>query len=292
MNNITLNNRLNSVKDTVNEKKLKRYALDDPSEQVREIAVSKIKDPIILSHIVQNDRSVNVAKKAVRNIDDEYELKRLFIMMSKNGVEYDEEIYKEIINKVTDIEYLIEMIKVNYFTEILEKINAKNPKIIFSLKNKVITKIDEEFLIKYVYSQKKLKQIALNEDYYYYYPYRKLAIQHITDNDFLVKLALTDLDWGIRRDATKHILNQDVLAEIASTDRNDNVQIEALKRIKNPEILLELLLNKSSYVVSKLINRINDQPSLLEITLSTGGTKENLNEETKILYDALRKEVG
>lgn len=287
MNNITLNNRLNSVNDTVSEKKLKRYALDDPSEQVREIAVSKIKDQIVLSHIVQNDKSINVAKKAVQNIDDEYELKRLFIMMSKSGSKYDGEIFQEIINKVTDIEYLIEMIKVNFFTEILEKINDKNPKIIFSLKDKRISKKNEEFLIKHAYSQKKLKQIALNKDYYYY---RKLAIQHITDNDFLVKIALTDLDWRVRREATKHILNQDVLAEIASTDIDDDVQIEALKRIKNPEILLELLLNKSSYVVSKLTNRINDQPSLLEIALSTGGTKEKLNEETKILYETLNKE--
>ena len=71
MDGYNLNNRLNSVRDTTSEKKLKRYALDDYSEKVREIAVSKITDPALLCYIVKNDRSINVAKRAVQNIDDE-----------------------------------------------------------------------------------------------------------------------------------------------------------------------------------------------------------------------------
>ena len=71
MDGYNLNDRLNSVRDTTSEKKLKRYALDDYSEKVREIAVSKITDPALLCYIVKNDKSINVAKRAVQNIDDE-----------------------------------------------------------------------------------------------------------------------------------------------------------------------------------------------------------------------------
>ena len=75
------NDRLNSVKDTENEKKLKRYALNDPSDKVREIAASKISDQILLAYIACNDKSMNVVRNAVKNIHDEYELKNVIIFL-------------------------------------------------------------------------------------------------------------------------------------------------------------------------------------------------------------------
>lgn len=362
MNNSNLGDRLNSVRDTSDEKKLKRYALDDPSDEVREIAASKITDPVVLSYIVKYDRSANVAKRALKNIDDEYELKNLYMELPKSSIDYREK-YLEIINKVSNVSYLVEMINFRYFNELLEKIYKINPNITLTRNHgkyyiktsfKISHILDQRALIKTalnsrnsyhrelatknILNQKILEKIALNDSTWFV---RKEAVKkitnqkvlenivfndsdisvrlnackritdqnilenitinyngwdicteackRITNQDALEKIGLNHQEWRVRAEAAKRIENQDVLVELALNDNFQQVQIEAYKRIEDQNILLETLLDATDNVVEESVDRINDPAILLEIALSHKKAAEKLDDETKILYEALKE---
>ena len=286
MNDDNLNDRLNSVRDTTSQKKLKRYALDDSSDEVREIAVSKISDLAVLFYIVKNDKSVNVVKKAIQkaieNIDDEEELNNLFMELSKNEIDYDE------------------ILKDSYFItnqKVLSKLALKDPNRLLRLQ-----------AINGITNQKVLKQILLNDSYW---RCRRAAAKKITNqdilvdivlNDFdsdvrreaaqdiLVDIALNDFDSDVRREATNKIANQDILVDLALNDFEDSdVRVEAIKRISDLVILPEILSNQSGYVLHMVINEINDQLTLLELALSNKDVAEMLDEESRILYEALKE---
>ena len=320
MNDDNLNDRLNSVRDTTSQKKLKRYALDDSSDEVREIAVSKISDLAVLFYIVKNDKSVNVVKKAIQkaieNIDDEEELNNLFMELSKNEIDYDE------------------ILKDSYFItnqKVLSKLALKDPNRLLRLQ-----------AINGITNQKVLKQILLNDSYW---RCRRAAAKKITNQDILVDIALNDFDSDVRREAAKKITNQDILVDIAlnnfeysyvrreATKRITNqdilvdialnnileyrdIRVEAIKRITNQDILVDLALkdfedsdvrveaikrisdlvilpeilsNQSGHVLHMVINEINDQLTLLELALSNKDVAEMLDEESRILYEALKE---
>ena len=267
MNDDNLNDRLNSVRDTTSQKKLKRYALDDSSDEVREIAVSKISDLAVLFYIVKNDKSVNVVKKAIQkaieNIDDEEELNNLFMELSKNEIDYDE------------------ILKDSYFItnqKVLSKLALKDPNRLLRLQ-----------AINGITNQKVLKQILLNDSYW---RCRRAAAKKITNQDILVDIALNNiLEYrDIRVEAIKRITNQDILVDLALKDFEDSdVRVEAIKRISDLVILPEILSNQSCHVLHMVINEINDQLTLLELALSNKDVAEMLDEESRILYEALKE---
>ena len=319
MNDDNLNDRLNSVRDTTSQKKLKRYALDDSSDEVREIAVSKISDLAVLFYIVKNDKSVNVVKKAIQkaieNIDDEEELNNLFMELSKNEIDYDE------------------ILKDSYFItnqKVLSKLALKNPNRLLRLQaingitnQKVLKQIllndsywrcrreaakkiaNQDILVdivlndfdsdvrreaaKRITNQDILVDIALNNFEYSYV--RREAIKRITNQDILVDIALNILEYrDIRVEAIKRITNQDILVDLALNDFEDSdVRVEAIKRISDLVILPEILSNQSGYVLHLVINEINDQLTLLEIALYNEEVAEMLDEESRILYEALKE---
>ena len=186
MDGYNLNDRLNSVRDTTSEKKLKRYALDDYSEKVREIAVSKITDPALLCYIVKNDRSINVAKRAVQNIDDEEALYNLFMELSKIGITQYHEIYSAIIEKIASHAIAGE--------KILAEIVLNDSR--WAIRREAVIKIT---------NQKVLVELALNhsDDIV-----RKEAVKKIANQEVLVELALNDSDDIVRKEAVKKIANQ------------------------------------------------------------------------------------
>lgn len=344
MHKSKLQDRLNSVKNTTDEKKLKKFALNDPSDSVREIAVSKITDTNILSHIVKNEKSIKISKKAIDNIGDEYELKNLFIELSKRGIKYSEEINSEIINRITVPSYLIEMIEVNFSKQILAKILEIKPE--YKLSSKIRKNIpksnyDRILMESGYYSQKKITEIALTSSRW---TLRRDATKLIKNQDTLIKIALTDSDSIVRAKATQQIKNQKILEKIAFTESNMNVRHEAVKQIKNQKTLekiaffdsidiirceaIKLIKNQDTLIkialtdsdwqcrleATKLIKNQNalieialtdsnddvskeaiqqldkDQSSILEIALSNELVVERLDEETAILYEALKRE--
>ena len=260
MNDDNLNDRLNSVRDTTSQKKLKRYALDDSSDEVREIAVSKISDLAVLFYIVKNDKSVNVVKKAIQkaieNIDDEEELNNLFMELSKNEIDYDE------------------ILKDSYFItnqKVLSKLALKDPNRLLRLQ-----------AINGITNQKVLKQILLNDSYW---RCRRAAAKKITNQDILVDIALNDFDSDVRREATNKIANQDILVDIALNDFDSDVRREAAKKITNQDILVDIALNnfEYSYVRREATKRITNQDILVDIALN------NILEYRDIRVEAIKR---
>ena len=269
MDGYNLNDRLNSVRDTTSEKKLKRYALDDYSEKVREIAVSKITDPALLCYIVKNDRSINVAKRAVQNIDDEEALYNLFMELSKIGITQYHEIYSAIIEKIASHAIAGE--------KILAEIVLNDSR--WAIRREAVIKIT---------NQKVLVELALNhsDDIV-----RKEAVKKIANQEALVEIASNDFHW-IRREAVKRITNQEVLVDILLNDSYDDFSDDAIEGISDKEVLLEILSVKSPNFVRNAADKINDQLILLDLALSNESVAENLDMESEIFYKALKKEVS
>ena len=319
MNDDNLNDRLNSVRYTTSQKKLKRYALDDSSDEVREIAVSKISDLAVLFYIVKNDKSVNVVKKAIQkaieNIDDEEELNNLFMELSKNEIDYDEILKdsyfitnQKVLSKLAlkDPNRLLRLQAINGITnqKVLKQIllndsywrcrraaakKITNQDILVDI---VLNDFDSDVrreAAKKIANQDILVDIALNNFEYSYV--RREAIKRITNQDILVDIALNILEHrDIRVEAIKRITNQDILVDLALNDFEDSdVRVEAIKRISDLVILPEILSNQSGYVLHMVINEINDQLTLLELALSNKDVAEMLDEESRILYEALKE---
>ena len=321
MDGYNLNDRLNSVRDTTSEKKLKRYALDDYSEKVREIAVSKITDPALLCYIVKNDRSINVAKRAVQNIDDEEALYNLFMELSKIGITQYHEIYSAIIEKIASHaiagEKILAEIVLNDSRWAIRReavIKITNQKVLVELALNHSDDIVRKEAVKKIANQEVLVEIALNDSDA---NVRQEAVKKIANQEALVEIASNDFHW-IRREAVKRITNQEVLVEIALDNQENDVRREAVKRITNQEVLVDILLNdsyddfsddaiegisdkevlleilsvKSPNFVRNAADKINDQLILLDLALSNERVAENLDMESEIFYKALKKEVS
>ncbi|WP_407376370.1 HEAT repeat domain-containing protein [Methanobrevibacter sp.] len=319
MYDYNLNDRLNSVRDTTSEKKLKRYALEDCSEKIREIAVSKITDPALLCYIVKNDRNINVVKRAIQNIDDEEVLNNLFMELSKIGIA-NYEIYYAIIEKIASViagEKLLAEIAFNdsrwaIRREAVRKITSQEVLVEIALNNSDCDVRQEA--VRRITNQDVLAEISLNDSDPYV---RREAVGKITNQDVLAEIASNDYPW-ICYEAVKRITSQEVLVEIALNNQERDVCSEAVRRITNQEVLVEILLNdsydnfsgdaiegisdkevlleilsvKSPDFVMNAADKINDQLILLDLALSNEDVAENLDEESRIFYYALKKEVS
>ena len=295
MDGYNLNNRLNSVRDTTSEKKLKRYALDDYSEKVREIAVSKITDPALLCYIVKNDRSINVAKRAVQNIDDEEALYNLFMELSKIGITQYHEIYSAIIEKIASHaiagEKILAEIVLNDSRWAIRReavIKITNQKVLVELALNHSDDIVRKEAVKKIANQEVLVEIALNDSDA---NVRQEAVKKIANQEALVEIASNDFHW-IRREAVKRITNQEVLVDILLNDSYDDFSDDAIEGISDKEVLLEILSVKSPNFVRNAADKINDQLILLDLALSNESVAENLDMESEIFYKALKKEVS
>ena len=295
MDGYNLNDRLNSVRDTTSEKKLKRYALDDYSEKVREIAVSKITDPALLCYIVKNDRSINVAKRAVQNIDDEEALYNLFMELSKIGITQYHEIYSAIIEKIASHaiagEKILAEIVLNDSRWAIRReavIKITNQKVLVELALNHSDDIVRKEAVKKIANQEVLVEIASNDFYWI----RREAVKRITNQEVLVEIALDNQENDVRREAVKRITNQEVLVDILLNDSYDDFSDDAIEGISDKEVLLEILSVKSPNFVRNAADKINDQLILLDLALSNESVAENLDMESEIFYKALKKEVS
>ena len=295
MDGYNLNDRLNSVRDTTSEKKLKRYALDDYSEKVREIAVSKITDPALLCYIVKNDRSINVAKRAVQNIDDEEALYNLFMELSKIGITQYHEIYSAIIEKIASHaiagEKILAEIVLNDSRWAIRReavIKITNQKVLVELALNHSDDIVRKEAVKKIANQEVLVEIASNDFHWI----RREAVKRITNQEVLVEIALDNQENDVRREAFKRITNQEVLVDILLNDSYDDFSDDAIEGISDKEVLLEILSVKSPNFVRNAADKINDQLILLDLALSNESVAENLDMESEIFYKALKKEVS
>lgn len=83
-------------------------------------------------------------------------------------------------------------------------------------------------------------------------PIMKRACENITDQDYLVKIALNHPSRYIRCIACEKIQEECVLTEIAYEDSNEEVSVEAIRHIRDDDFLCDLILNSEN---EKIRNR-------------------------------------
>ena len=93
------------------------------------------------------------------------------------------------------------------------------------------------------------------------------AVDKITDEKKLQKIAFMAIDQGIRKLAAKKITDQNVLIAIAKkTDETESVREAAVKRITDQNALIEIAKTDED-VREAAIERITDQNALIEIMM-------------------------
>jgi len=106
---------------------------------------------------------------------------------------------------------------------------------------------------------------------------RFLAVQKITDQDALAKIALEDDDRHVRQVAVEKrvifvekITDQDALTKIALSDKDSYVRYIAIKKIGDQKTLVQIALsdNDDYSVRGSVIEKIDDQKILAQIALS------------------------
>ena len=150
---------------------------------------------------------------------------------------------------------------------------------------------------------------------------RLAAIDKISDRDFLLKMAETHANYGIRVVIYKKLCNKSLLEEItgenlmesriglvkdldnekflediAFNDSDVEVQISALKKLNKPNFYITLLKNTSNHDdIEKVIDDIKDESKLMEVAMfcsSDSFTVENaVNNITNpsVLFELYRK---
>ncbi|MEE8307036.1 MAG: hypothetical protein V3R81_07200, partial [Gammaproteobacteria bacterium] len=100
---------------------------------------------------------------------------------------------------------------------------------------------------------------------------REEAVNQLTNQTVLKKVAETDRMDTVIRAAISRITNQDYLFELATTGRFDTIQDKATEEITNQDYLSELARAEDSLPFSVRIraaSRLSDQSSLIEVAES------------------------
>ena len=113
------------------------------------------------------------------------------------------------------------------------------------------------------------------------------VLEQITDEDFLIKTALTDIKglkngWRIRQAAVYRITDEPTLKKVATSDEHELVRRPTVERITDEAFLMDIAINDThAYVRKEAINKITDEAFIIDRAI-----KEN-DEEVRIT--AVRK---
>jgi len=93
------------------------------------------------------------------------------------------------------------------------------------------------------------------------------AMNKITDQEILTKIALNAECWEVRRAATKRITDQNVLVKFLLNDKNQYVRLAAIERVIDQDILAKFALNHEEEleIRESAIRRITNQVMLMKI---------------------------
>lgn len=111
--------------------------------------------------------------------------------------------------------------------------------------------------------QRLLAKIARTDNYE---DVRLTAVKKLEDATVLVEIARTDESKYIRREALSKIADQALLAEIAKIDKDDDVQQAAIEKIDNQDLLAEIAGAECAFYARRLaLKKLTDQPALKRI---------------------------
>lgn len=114
------------------------------------------------------------------------------------------------------------------------------------------------------------------------------ALENVTDQTVLAKVALKDYDWRIREKAIEKLTDQNVLTQIAINDDDWKVAFEATKKVSNQQLAKKIYIEKQGNyenVCSAAIENIYDQNILIDLFFVRGENMSLMNEIINRLTD-------
>jgi len=230
-----------------------------PDANLRRAALENITEPTILAGIVRADKEFYFRETALRKIKDAVALKNLQRKLEKAARSS---------NKKKPGAFLME--KALLMEMVCEHITGYNKK---KAANKRFQSIFSEITEKNMTPelQRILFDIARHASYY---STRGLAVEKITDQEFLGEIAGTESSSSIRKAAVKKISEQSILAKIVKNERNRDIRKLALKKITDRQILNKLSMHDREGDLSDiLVDRQKDQTLLAKIAVGAKNIK-------------------
>ena len=78
----------------------------------------------------------------------------------------------------------------------------------------------------------------------------------VKDQEFLIDIATSDIDWVVRRNAVAHLKDQESLEHIAKNDGNENVRIAAVQNLESHSLLADISRDDEHYNVRKVAKSV------------------------------------
>jgi hypothetical protein len=97
---------------------------------------------------------------------------------------------------------------------------------------------------------------------------RTAAVERLTDQAVLAKVAIGDKDEYVRRAAVERLTDQAVLAKVAIEDKDENVRETAVRKITDQALLTRVAIgDKDEYVRRAAVERLTDQAVLAKVAI-------------------------
>ena len=184
--------------------------------KVRQQAVQELTDEKILTEIAYNDEVSIVRHEAVKKITNQQ------VLIDILKTDRDKWVCLEAVEKITDNTVLSDVAETHFNDDVRIKaaIKSNNQKALM------------ELLLKY-----EDVKYTMNEDYFD-------ALELITDEEKITKIAYQARNKRLRIEAIKRITNQDTLMDIAVYEKDSKICEKATKLVEDKELLPEKIKEK------------------------------------------------
>ena len=280
-------NRFRAVEQLSDQEALAYVVRNDKESYVREAALKKLTTHPILVEIAKSDKEVRAKRFgtdfriiAIEQLSDQ----TLLYDIAQNAKSLDcrlkatkkitndkmlEYLYLHAIDSSIRNAALNNLSDSHEFKQLLFKNTALKGDFISDKQGNTFA--ERENAIKRLTNQTFLVEIAMNakDD-----DIQKMAIKKITDQNALIEIAqsknLNDSFGHVRAEAVKKITDQNALIEIAQSknlnDSSGHIRAEAVKKITDQNTLIEIAMNANDDSIQKMaIQKINDQNALIKI---------------------------
>jgi uncharacterized DUF497 family protein len=220
-------------------------------KKVREAAVKKLTDIIILAQIARTDRDSWIRYIAVMNpnITDQK------LLLEIANTDKDSLVRESAVSRLTDQELLVQFIKPDNESKIREtaiaRLSDQKPLMEIAINDKSDWIRWIAVMNSNLKDQKLLTELAKFDKYT---GVREAAVRNpnFKDQNLLVEIFKTDVHVGVRKYAIENpnFTDQELLAEIAKTDKNSEIREIAASKISDQNLLLTFItMNNDPYIV-------------------------------------------
>lgn len=261
--------RANATARLRNQTLLASLAVKDPVERVREEATKKLADPQLLLRILTTDPSFSVRLSAAGNpnLTDQAAFADVATsdrsdsigLVRRKALERltDQPLIAAIAQSDTD-EWLRKAAVERLSDQILLGQIAQSDSVVFEVRLKAVMKLSDQTL---------LARFAADANK----GIRQGAVNALTDQAVLAKLARTDSDFGVRYDAAKKLTDQAELTAVATSDQDARVRKAAVERLSEGAVLAKIAkTDPESATALAAAERIKDDAFLVEVATGAG----------------------